>query len=167
MDDFSWWGNWWIKAGLFASLATFGGFLGYVMRSLDKDTPLSWMRAIAEGFAAGFVGLIVLLMCNAMHLGDQWSGVIVGVSGWLGSNATIRVLEKVVFKKLGLRGFTDNAALDGPMDRDFDRMDRDRDPTRTRRPLDRPFPTSQDEMFGREEDASVHTPPPSRRGDRR
>lgn len=103
MDDLtSWWTSWWVKAILYAALATFGGFLGHVMRALDKSVPISYGRAFVEGFAAGFVGLLVMLMCNATNMSDQWTGVVVGVSGWLGANASIRMLEKLVFKKLGI-----------------------------------------------------------------
>lgn len=114
MDDLtSWWTSWWVKAILYATLATFGGFLGHVMRSLDKSTPIQYKRACIEGLAAGFVGLLVMLMCNATNLSEQWTGVIVGVSGWLGANASIRMLEKVVFKKLGLQtGDTARAPLE-------------------------------------------------------
>ena len=91
-----------MKAVLYAALATFGGFLGHVMRALDKSTPINYSRGVVEGLAAGFVGLLVMLMCNAMNLSEQWTGVIVGVSGWLGANASIRMLEKKVFKQLGL-----------------------------------------------------------------
>jgi hypothetical protein len=110
-NDF--WSNWWVKASVYATLATLGGFLGHVMRSLDKSTPISWGRAAVEGLAAGFVGLLVMLVCNAMSLSDQWTGVIVGVSGWLGANASIRVLEKLVYKKLSLPGTTMPAPLEG------------------------------------------------------
>lgn len=103
MNDFnSWWETWWVKAAMYAALASFGGFLGHIMRSLDGSIPISYGRAIIEGLAAGFVGLLVMLMCNAMNLSDQWTGVIVGVSGWLGANASIRMLEKKVFRQLGL-----------------------------------------------------------------
>lgn len=94
----------WIKALIFASFAAFGGLMGHLMRTIDKQQKIIWSRAILEGGAAGFVGFIVLMMCNAMRLSDQWTGVIVGVCGWLGANATIRMLEKVVLKKLGLEG---------------------------------------------------------------
>ena len=114
MDDLTyWWVSWWVKAILYAALATFGGFLGHVMRALDKSAPISYGRACVEGLAAGFVGLLVMLMCNATNMSDQWTGVVVGVSGWLGANASIRMLEKLVFKKLGINtGLTAPAPLD-------------------------------------------------------
>ena len=114
MDDLtSWWTSWWVKAILYAALATFGGFFGHVMRALDTSIQISYGRAFVEGMAAGFVGLLVMLMCNATGLSDQWTGVIVGVSGWLGANASIRMLEKLVFKKLGINtGLTAPAPLD-------------------------------------------------------
>jgi hypothetical protein len=104
MDDLnSWWLSWWVKMLLYALLAALGGFLGYVMRSLDSKThPVSYRRASVEGLAAGFVGLLVMLVCSATNMSEQWTGVIVGVAGWLGANASIRMLEKLVFKKLGI-----------------------------------------------------------------
>jgi hypothetical protein len=103
VDDLtSLWARWWAKAILYAALAAFGGFLGHVMRALDESANISYGRACIEGLAAGFVGLLVMLMCSATSFSDQWTGVIVGVSGWLGANASIRMLEKLVFKKLGI-----------------------------------------------------------------
>lgn len=117
VDDYSswwssWWGQWWVKSAIFALLSSIGGALGYIMRSLDKDVPVSFTRAMVEGMAAGFVGLLVMLMCNATNMSDQWTGVIVGVAGWLGANASIRMLERLVFKKLGLSGDTAPAPLE-------------------------------------------------------
>ncbi|MBF1762622.1 MAG: phage holin family protein [Veillonella sp.] len=83
----------------FASVA---GFLGYVMRAFDTRTRVLWTRAIIESMAAGFVGALTLLMCGAMGLSDQWTGVTVGVAGWLGANASMGVLSRVVFKRLGI-----------------------------------------------------------------
>lgn len=76
--------------------------MGHVMRTFDNRERFVWSRGIVEGVAAGFVGLLVLFVCQAMDLSEQWTGVIVGVSGWLGANASIRMLEQVVFKKLGI-----------------------------------------------------------------
>lgn len=96
------WNSWWIKAVAYALFASFGGAMGHLMRTFDRREKIKWGRAALEGGAAGFVGLLVLLMCQAMNLSEQWTGVIVGVSGWLGANATIRMLEAVVLKKLGI-----------------------------------------------------------------
>lgn len=93
---------WWFKAFAYAAFSSLGGVLGHLMRSLDKPGKISWGRCIVEGIAAGFVGLLVLLMCQAMDLSEQWTGVIVGVSGWLGASATIRMLEIVIRKRLGV-----------------------------------------------------------------
>lgn len=93
---------WWLKAIAYAAFASFGGFMGHVMRTFDNRERIQWGRGLVEGVAAGFVGLLVLFVCQAMDLSEQWTGVIVGVSGWLGANASIRMLEQVVFKKLGI-----------------------------------------------------------------
>nr|DAF45680.1 MAG TPA: holin [Siphoviridae sp. ctJ7x27] len=77
--------------------------MGYLMRTIDKeDHPILWGRAVIEAIAAGFVGVLVLFVCLALNLSQQWTGVIVGVSGWLGANASIRLLERVVYKKIGM-----------------------------------------------------------------
>lgn len=97
-DDLSFW----LRTIAYAAFAALGGLMGYILRTIDREQRVSWLRAIMEALAAGFVGLLVLFACQAMHLTDEWIGVIVGVSGWLGANASIRLLETLVYRKLGL-----------------------------------------------------------------
>lgn len=106
------WAQTWIRATAYTLFASTGGVMGYLMRTIDKKDKINWGRAALEGGAAGFVGFIILLVCQAMKLSEQWTGVIVGVSGWLGASATIRMLEGLVRKKLGVEtstGDTSNA----------------------------------------------------------
>ena len=98
------WSLAWLRAVAYTLFAAFGGVMGHLMRTIDKKERISWGRAFVESAAAAFVGVIVLLICGAMGLSEQWTGVIVGVSGWLGANATIRMLEGMVRKKLGIEG---------------------------------------------------------------
>ena len=93
---------WWVKSVIMVAFASVAGFLGYVMRSFDNRARVLWTRAVIESMAAGFVGALTLLMCGAMGLSDQWTGVTVGVAGWLGANASMGVLSRVVFKRLGI-----------------------------------------------------------------
>lgn len=86
----------------YALFASFGGGMGYVLRTMDAEKKLSWPRLFAETLAAGFVGSIVMMVCNALELNPLWTGVIVGVSGWLGATASIRLLETIVYKRLGI-----------------------------------------------------------------
>lgn len=76
--------------------------MGYLLRNLDEGKSINWLRGALEGLAAGFVGLLVMLACQAMVLSESWTGVIVGVSGWLGASTTIKMLEGMVRKKLGV-----------------------------------------------------------------
>lgn len=92
----------WLKMLAYALFAAMGGILGHVMRAMDNRQKINKWRAALEGIGAGFVGLLVLFTCTAMNMSDQWTGVIVGVSGWMGANASIRILESLVYKKLGI-----------------------------------------------------------------
>ena len=92
----------WVRFLAYGAFAMFAGLCGHFLRSMDSEKPIQWKRSIVEGAGAGFVGILVLLLCDAMALSPEWTGVIVGVCGWLGANATIRFLERVILKKLGL-----------------------------------------------------------------
>lgn len=92
----------WIRFLGYGAFASFAGLCGHLLRTMDDGKPVYWKRAVLEGASAGFVGVLVLLTCDAMNLTPEWTGVIVGVSGWLGANATIQLLEKVMIKKLGI-----------------------------------------------------------------
>jgi hypothetical protein len=103
--------GWWLKAVAYAAFGSVGGMLGHTLRTLDRKEKINWVRAVTEGLSAGFVGLLMFFLCDAMELSQQWTGVIVGVSGWMGATATIRVLEFFVQKKLNL-----TKAIDAPQE---------------------------------------------------
>lgn len=86
----------------YAAFAASGGLLGYVLRTLDANNPVSWKRLLAETAASAFMGVMAMLACNAMEVNTTWTGVIVGMSGWIGATATMRVIESVVYKRLGI-----------------------------------------------------------------
>jgi hypothetical protein len=97
-----------MRGAAYAAFATVAGFLGYLLRTMDAGAHVSWGRAVLEAVSAGVVGLLVMWICQAMHLTQQWTAVSVGVSGWLGANASIQVLQRLVWSKLGLNRSQDN-----------------------------------------------------------
>jgi hypothetical protein len=92
----------WIKFFMYGAFASFGGVMGYAMRTIHNAGKVTFCRGVIEGASAGFVGMIVCLLCQAMKLSDQWTGVCVGVFGWMGANVTMMLLEKIVVAKFGL-----------------------------------------------------------------
>lgn len=93
---------WWLKAMMYAALASFGGLMGALLRAQHDDKLFSWKKILIEAVAAGFVGVLVMFACNELNLSEKWTGVIVGVCGWLGANASIVMLEKLVYSKMGI-----------------------------------------------------------------
>jgi hypothetical protein len=98
----------WFKLLLYSAVAALGGTLGYLMREMDSGNKLGFWPTILQGLSAGFVGGLVYLACHAANLSYEWTGVIVGVCGWLGANASIQFLERFVFKKLGIKVIDDD-----------------------------------------------------------
>lgn len=103
-QTFEWVPDWiaWARFVGYGAFAASAGTCGHLLRTMDEGKPVKWGRAALEGASAGFVGVLVLLVCQAMALSEEWTGLIVGVSGWLGANATVRLLERIILKKLGL-----------------------------------------------------------------
>jgi multisubunit Na+/H+ antiporter MnhF subunit len=83
-------------------LAALAGLLGHLMRVVERGGRIKWLVAGLEACASGFVGYLAILMCKAMGLSYEWTGVIVGLLGWLGAAASVKVIEKVVRKRLGI-----------------------------------------------------------------
>ncbi|KQM21943.1 phage holin family protein [Novosphingobium sp. Leaf2] len=93
----------WLTSIGYTVLAGVGGLLGYVMREHDKGNELSGWRALTEAVSSGFVGFLVMLLCRAMAIDPLWSGFVVGIFGWLGANVSIRLLERIVYERLGIK----------------------------------------------------------------
>ncbi|HEU4376298.1 MAG TPA: phage holin family protein [Telluria sp.] len=95
---------WWqaVRGAAYATFASVAGLLGYLLRTLDAGSQVSWGRAVLESLSAGMVGMFVMWICQSANLSQQWTAVSVGVSGWLGANASIQVLQRLVWNKLGL-----------------------------------------------------------------
>ena len=99
---------WYIKALAYAAFAAFGGMMGHALRTINKNQKIHWGRAALEGMSAGFVGVIVMMVCQSANMSEGWTGVTVGVCGWLGASATIQMLETLVRNRLGI-GASDDA----------------------------------------------------------
>jgi len=92
----------WIRLLAVSAFAAVGGAIGAVLRAMDASQPLSVTRALIEFFAAGFVGALSGLLCSAWGLSIVWTAFIAGTFGMLGARATVQVMQRFVWAKLGL-----------------------------------------------------------------
>lgn len=92
--------SWWIKAIAFTAFAIIAGFLGHMMRTFDKGEKFSWTITTIKTLGAGLTGFLMYLLCIALNFNDIWSGIIVGVFGWLGADTTISVLKGFVYNMM-------------------------------------------------------------------
>lgn len=100
----------------FAGLSAMGGLLGYLMRQATREQPIKLSRATLESVASGFIGIITMFLCHAMGLPWYWSGAVVGVLGWLGAEASIVVISRVIRGKIGLDLIPEKEKKDEPKD---------------------------------------------------
>lgn len=91
-----------IEAALLSGFAAIGGILAYIMRTLNREQQPKLSRAVLEGMSSAFIGLIAMLACKALNIDWYWSGVIVGVFGWMGAESSIVLFQRLVRKKLGI-----------------------------------------------------------------
>ena len=76
-------------------LAALAGLLGHLMRVVERGGKVKWLVAGLEACASGFVGYLAIPMCKAMGLSYEWTGVVVGLLGWLGAAAVGSVVPAV------------------------------------------------------------------------
>ena len=100
----------------FAGLSAMGGLLGYLMRQATREQPIKLSRATLEAVASGFIGVITMFLCHAIGLPWYWSGAVVGVLGWLGAEASIVVIARVIRGKVGLDLIPEKEKKDEPKD---------------------------------------------------
>lgn len=91
-----------IQSLLLTGFAALGGLLSYLLRVMNRDERPRAYRAFVETFSSAFVGILAIMACKALNVDVLWSGVIVGVFGWLGAEASIVILTSLVRKKLGV-----------------------------------------------------------------
>lgn len=93
----------WLKVGIGIAISSIGGGLAYVMRENDKGNKIVFWRVTLNMASSGFVGVLVTLLCEAMKVDPLWAAFATGVFGWLGANASIRLLERIAYEKLGIK----------------------------------------------------------------
>ncbi|WP_223521509.1 phage holin family protein [Pseudomonas sp. GL-B-19] len=94
-------------SGFFSSwayvvIAATGGVIGHMMRKLGARQTIKLGETALQGVGAAFAGYLVLLGCRSAGVTPEVSGVIIGLCGWLGADATLVLLQSYIYKKLNI-----------------------------------------------------------------
>lgn len=92
----------WLKGAAYVLLAAVAGALGHIFGRMDAGKPVRLWETLVQTLGAGFVGLLVMWMCQAGNWSPPMTAVTVGVSGWLGASASIQMLQRFIWGRLGL-----------------------------------------------------------------
>lgn len=88
-----------VLGGLFAM---FCGFAGYLNRQITGKQKIRLIEALIRSLGSGVAGMLVMMLCIALQVEIAWVGFIVGTAGWMGADATMILLEKIVHRKMNL-----------------------------------------------------------------
>lgn len=91
----------WTGLGL-TVLAGIGGLLAAFTQALEKGTPTNKRELAVQFCSSAFVGYLVYSLCLAIGIDGLWLGPICATFGWMGALATMQVLRRFVFSKLGI-----------------------------------------------------------------
>ncbi|TPG65711.1 phage holin family protein [Pseudomonas arsenicoxydans] len=93
---------------IYVLIAALGGVLGHMMRKLGAQQPIRVGETVLQGVGAAFAGYLILLGCRSLDLPSDVSGVIIGLCGWLGADATLMLLQTYIYKKLKIGEHADD-----------------------------------------------------------
>lgn len=91
-----------IKLLILLIVSTLGASLGYISRQWGVDKTIRISRLIFSVFAAIFMTVLLKTACDVLELNYQWTLIIIGLFSWLGTDVTVTLLERIVYRKLGL-----------------------------------------------------------------
>ncbi|QRE00541.1 hypothetical protein [Burkholderia phage BCSR129] len=80
-------------------VAAVGGVIGFAMRGTEKKTFKSY---VFTAFSAAFVGYVILKFCRSMGVSEDMIGAIAGLSGWVGAENAMAVIQKFAESRLGM-----------------------------------------------------------------
>jgi len=92
----------WLRGAAYVLLASFAGALGHIFARMDAGKPVRLWETVVQALGAGLVGLFAMWMCQASNWSQPMTAVTVGVSGWLGASASIQMLQRFIWGRLGL-----------------------------------------------------------------
>jgi hypothetical protein len=92
-----------LRAAVFTVFAGVGGLLAYLLRCLNSGEKAHFGRAMIEMLSSGFFGAVMILACMSFKVDIYLAGALAGVFGWLGAEASMLFIKKLINKRFGIK----------------------------------------------------------------
>jgi hypothetical protein len=89
-----------LHSWVYILIAAIGGVLGHMMRKLSIREKVNMGETLLQGVGAAFAGYLMLLGCRSFSLPPEVAGVVIGLCGWLGADASLSIMQNYIYKKL-------------------------------------------------------------------
>lgn len=86
----------------YTSIAGIGGALGYIYRETRAGRAIRFARVLLSAALAAFIGFHMIMVYQSMGLSEEMIGALNGLTAILGVEFALFVLEKTIFKHLGI-----------------------------------------------------------------
>ena len=86
--------------------AATAGIISYLYHAINDQRPVVFWVALIRGLSSAVVGYITLLICQESGLSYEITGAVIGVTGWLGADVSIVLIESMIRKRLGIDDVT-------------------------------------------------------------
>jgi C4-dicarboxylate transporter len=98
-----------LHSWIYILIAAIGGVLGHMMRKFSVREKVTIGETLLQGVGAAFAGYLMLLACHSFALPPEVAGVVIGLCGWLGADASLSIMQNYIYKKLRITKDAENS----------------------------------------------------------
>ena len=96
------WKEFLAQIGVAALFSAFCGLAGYLHKKSKSKEKIVLAEALVRALGSGVTGAILIMACQSMEIDPMTTGAIIGTCGWLGADASVKLLHGIIKRNFKL-----------------------------------------------------------------